>query len=311
MHDLIIIGGGPAGLAAAAYALGKRLDVRLLCLGLGGKAGERLRLAGQIAPERLIGEEAVAPLWNTIAAQPNRIIEQRVVKLLKRDELFQVVTERATLRAPAVIVATGARAATLGLPNEHELAGHGLGYSILTHAHLAAGREVAVVGSTPRALRGVAELVQIAERIVLLTPAPGQLSSPLGRRLRDYPKVHVLEGYEVTAIEATAGAVQAIVVRGPGSAQRIPVQAVFVELGLVPNTEMVGQMVRVDEQGFILIDEHNQTTRPGVFAAGDVTSAMGEQILIAIGEGARAAQSAYDYILAQRLGLQGSTLARP
>jgi thioredoxin reductase len=185
---------------------------------------------------------------------------------------------------------------------------YGLGYSIVTHAHLAAGREVAVVGSTARALRGVAELVQIAERILLLAPAPGQLASRLGQRLRSYPKVHVLEGYQVTAIEPNAGAVQAIVVSRLGSTQRIPVQAVFVELGLLPNTEMVRHLVRVDEQGFILIDDHNQTTRPGLFAAGDVTSSMGEQILIAIGEGARAAQSAYDYILAQRLGLEGNSL---
>jgi thioredoxin reductase (NADPH) len=306
MHDLIIIGGGPAGLAAAVYALGKRLDVMLVCLGFGGKAGERQRLAGQIAPERLIGEEAVAGLWHTIAACPKQIIEQRVVNLLKRDELFQVETERTTLRAPAVIVATGARPAMLGLPNEQELAGHGLGYSIVTHAHLAAGREVAVVGSTARALRGVAELVQLAERILLLAPDPGQLGGPLGQRLRAHPKVHVLEGYQATAIEANAGAVQAIVVSRSGSAQRIPVQAVFVDLGLVPNTEMLRHLVSLDEQGFILVDDHNRTSRPGLFAAGDVTSAIGEQVLIAIGEGARAAQSAYDYVLAQRLGLESS-----
>ena len=128
MHDLIIIGGGPAGLAAAAYALGKRLDVMLVCIGFGGKAGERQRLAGQIAPERLIGESAVAGLRQAIAAHPTRIIEQSVVSLVKRDELFHIVTERATLRAPAVIVATGAQPAMLGVPNEQQLAGHGVGY---------------------------------------------------------------------------------------------------------------------------------------------------------------------------------------
>lgn len=308
MHDLIIVGGGPAGLAAASYALGKRLDVMLMCLNFGGKAGERQRLAGQIEPERLIGEEAVAVLWQAIAAHPKRIIEQRVASLFKRDELFHVVTERATVRAPAVIVATGAQPAMLGVPNEQQLVGHGLGYSIVTHAHLAAGREVAVVGSTARALRGVAELVQIAERILLIAPVAGQLDTPLGQRLRMHPKVHLLEGYQVTAIEANAGAVHAIIVSRHGAGQRIPVQAVFVDLGLVPNTQMVRQLVRLDEQGFVIVDAHHQTSRPGLFAAGDVTSAVGEQILIAIGEGAMAAQSAYTYILAQRLGLEGNAL---
>jgi thioredoxin reductase len=303
LHDLIIFGGGPAGLAAAAYALGKHLDVMLVCLGVGGKAGQQQRLAGQAALDRPIGAEVVDGLRQAIAAHPKRIVEQRVVGLFKQEELFHVIMEHATLRAPAVIVATGAQPATLGIPDEQQLAGHGLGYSIATHARLAAGRDVAVVGSTARTLRGVAELVQIAERILLVAPTPGQLNSPLGRRLRAHPKVRVLEGYQVSAIEASAGAVHAIVVGRGGAGQRIPVQAVFVDLGLVPNTQMVRQLAPLDDQGFIVVDDHQQTAQPGLFAAGDVTSALGEQILIAVGQGAGAAQSAYDYILAQRLGL--------
>jgi alkyl hydroperoxide reductase subunit F len=309
VHDLIVIGGGPAGLAATAYALGKRLDVILVCLGFGGKAGERQWFAGQIERERLTGEEAVAGLRQAIVAYPERIVEQRVLGLSKRDELFYVTTERASLRAPAVIIATGAQPAMLGVPNEQQLAGHGLGYSIVTHAHLAAGREVAVIGSTARALRGVAELVRIAERIALFVPSASLLDTPLGGRLRAHPKVHVLEGYQVTGIEADDGVVRALAVRRQGAERRIPVQAVFVAMGLVPNSQLVGQLVRLDDQGFIIVDQQQQTSRAGLFAAGDVTSADGEQILIAIGAGARAAQSAYDFILAQRLGLQGRALS--
>jgi alkyl hydroperoxide reductase subunit AhpF len=97
--------------------------------------------------------------------------------------------------------------------------------------------------------------------------------------------------------------VHAIQVARSGLVQRRPVQAVFVDLGLVPNTQIVRQLVQLDEHGFIVIDDQNQASLPGLFAAGDVTNAICEQILIAIGAGARAAQSAYDYILAQRLGL--------
>jgi len=308
MHDLIIIGGGPAGLAAAAYGLGKQLDVVLICASFGDKAGERQQLADQLGSEHLIGEEAFMGLRHTVAAHPERIVEDLVVGLFKRDELFHVLTERTTLHAPAVIVATGAQPAMLGIANERQLVGHGLGYSIATHAHLTAGREVAVVGSTARALRGVAELVQIAQGIILIAPYPGELNSLLGQRLRADRRVHLLEGYTVTEVETSAGAVHAILVTRHGAVQRLPVQAVFVDLGLVPNTQMVRQFVQLDEHGFIVVDAQNQTSRPGLFAAGDVTSAIGEQILIAIGEGARAAQSAYDYILAQRLGLEGKAL---
>ena len=308
MHDLLIIGGGPAGLAAAAYGLGKQLDAVLVCAGFGGKAGQRQQLAGQAKREHLVGEEAFTALWNTVAAQPKRIVEDQVIGLLKRDELFHVLTERATLHAPAVIVATGAHPTGLGIADEQQLLGHGLGYSIATHAHLAAGREVAVVGATERALRGVAELVQIAARIVLIAPSAGALNSMLGQRLRADPRVHLLEGYTVTEVEASAGAVHAIRVARRGLVQRLPVQAVFVDLGLVPNTHMVRQLVRLDEHGFIVVDDHNQTSLPGLFAAGDVTSHLCEQILIAIGEGARAAQSAYDYTLVQRLGLDSGAI---
>ena len=143
-----------------------------------------------------------------------------------------------------------------------------------------------------------------AARTVLVAPSPGELNSLLGQRLRADPRVYLLEGYTIAEVEASAGAVHAILVTRRGTMQRLPVQAVFVDLGLVPNTQMVRQLVQLDAQGFIVVDDQNRTSRPGLFAAGDVTSVIGEQILIAIGEGTRAAQSAYDYILAQRLGLE-------
>jgi thioredoxin reductase len=304
MHDLLIIGGGPAGIAAAAYGLAKQLDVVLLCTDFGGKAGARQQLADQLEREHLVGEEAFHALRQTVAQHPQQLVDDYVIGVFRREQLFHVLTERTTLHAPAVIVATGARPTQLGIAHEHELTGHGFGYSIATHAHLAAGREVAVVGSTARALRGVAELLPLATRVVLIAPFPGALNSALGQRLRAERRVDLLEGYRVTEVEASAGAVHAIQVARAGQVQRLPVQAVFVDLGLVPNTQIVRQLVQLDEQGFIVIDDHQQSSVPGLFAAGDVASVLCEQIMIAIGTGARAAQSAYEYILAQRLGLE-------
>jgi thioredoxin reductase (NADPH)/alkyl hydroperoxide reductase subunit F len=274
----------------------------------GGKAGARQQFADQVAPEHLVGEEAFQALRQTIAAQPQQIVEDYVIGVFKRGQLFHVLTERTTLHAPAVIIATGARPTQLGIAHEQELIGHGLGYSITTHAHLTTGRRVAVVGSTARALRGVAELLHSAARVVLIAPFPGALNSALGQRLRADPRLDLLEGYTVTEVESSGGAVHAIQVTRSGRVQRLPVQAVFVDLGLVPNSQMVRQLVQLDEHGFIVIDDQHQASLPGLFAAGDVTSVICEQIMIAIGAGARAAQSAYDYILAQHLGLDSKSI---
>jgi len=112
-------------------------------------------------------------------------------------------------------------------------------------------------------------------------------------------------------VESSAGAVHAIQVARNDHVQRLPVQAVFVDLGLVPNSQMVRQLAQLDERGFIVIDDQQQAALPGLFAAGDVTNAICEQILIAIGAGARAAQSAYAYILTKRLGLESRTVGMP
>jgi len=162
-----------------------------------------------------------------------------------------------------------------------------------------------------RALRGVAELLPIATRVVLIAPFAGALNSALGQRLRADPRLDLLEGYTVTEVESSDGAVYAIQVARNGNVQRLPVQAVFVDLGLVPNTQIVRQLVQLDEHGFIVIDEQSQASLPGLFAAGDATSAICEQIMIAIGAGARAAQSAYAYILTKRLGLESRTVGMP
>lgn len=306
MHDLIVIGGGPAGLAAMAYMLSKQIDVVLICARFGGKAGERQRFAGQSERERLVGEEAIASFKRQISMCPERIVNATVIGLFKRDDVFHVLMERRTLHARAVIVATGAQPTLLGIRDEWDIAGRGLGYSVTTHTHAVAGLDVAVVGSTTRALRGVAELVQTARQITLIAPYPGQIESLLGQRLRESPKVQVLEGYQIKEIEVE-GTVRAIVAVGPDDVRRIAVQAVFADLGLVPNVQLVRQLVRLDEQGFIVVDNGQRTSLPGLFAAGDVTDEVGEQILIAIGAGARAALSAYDYILAERLRLHALT----
>jgi thioredoxin reductase len=309
MHDLIVIGGGPAGLAATTYTLAKGLDVVLIGTTLGGRAGDRQHYPGQGEPEALVGEEAALSLQRYLSAYPQHLLDAVVVGLRKDDDVFSVRTEDTTWSSRAVIIATGAKPRMLRLPSEWRSIGLGVAYSITTHAHAVAGRDVAVVGATPRALLGVAELVQLAHSIALIAPDGGALASPLGQRLQEHGRVRLLDRCHVQEIEAAAGSVQAIVVVREGIALRLPVQAVFVELGLIPNSELVRELVSLDAASRIVVDERNRTALPGLFAAGDVTNRACEQILIAIGEGTRAAVSAYTYVLAQRLGIAVSAVS--
>lgn len=197
-----------------------------------------------------------------------------------------------------MIVATGATPTPLDVSGARELLGYGLGYSATTHAHLLEGKAAAVIGTTVRALRGAAELAQRASRVYLIAPDATGMTTPLAQALRKRPNVEALAGYQVQQIVGVTN-VQELIVAREDEIRHLRVDAAFVDLGLMPNSMMVRPIVQTDLDGFIWVDDRNATTLPGLFAAGDVTTAFGEQVLIAIGEGARAALSAYDYLLAR------------
>lgn len=298
MYDMIIIGGGPAGLSAAIFALGKQLDFVLICDELSGKSGWRQQLAGQTAEEYLAGDEAVRLFARLLKERDGRILRDRVAEVTRTDNIFHVETNNhVKLQGRTVIVATGVTPLYLDVPGARELLGQGLGYSIVTHNRLLKGKTAAVIGTTVRALRGVTELAPIAEHIYLIAPDATGMATPLARALRYRPNVEVLEGYLVKEIAGPLS-VEELVVEREGQIRRLSVDAAFVDLGLIPNSGVVRRIVQTDYDGFIWVDDRNGTSLPGLFAAGDVTTAFGEQVLIAIGEGARAALSAYDYVLA-------------
>jgi thioredoxin reductase len=299
MYDLIIIGGGPAALSAAVYALGKQLDFLVIYGDPGGKAGVRQQLTGQVDEEYLAGAEAVLLFERRITMQAGRTLRDRVIEVSKSGGVFHVATQNHGIeQGAAVIVATGAAPIMLDVPGARDLLGQGLGYSVTTHTNLLAHKTAAVIGTTVRALRGVAELSRIAARVYLVAPDATGMATPLARALRQRPNVEVFEGYDLREVVGSSS-VEELVLAREDETHRLQVDAAFVDLGLLPNSVMVRQIVQTDQDGFIWVDDRNATTQPGLFAAGDVTTAFGEQILIAIGEGARAALSAYDYLLAR------------
>ncbi len=297
MYELVIVGGGPAGLSAAIYALGKQLNFLLIYEHLGGKAGRRQELAGQVATEYLAGEEAVRQFERTLSAQTDRTLNDRVLSVNHQDGGFLITTEHnGVYESVTVIVATGASARPLLVPGATALLGQGLGYSVTTHAPLLAGKTAAVIGGSSRALRGVVELAHTATRVYLIIPDWNTMGAPMVQAVQHLPNIEVLLGYQVREVVGPAH-VSEVVVAYQGQEQRLRVDAAFVALGLIPNNAIVQPLAQTDDDGFIVVDQRNATTVPGLFAAGDVTTALVEQVLIALGDGARAAVSAYDYLL--------------
>jgi thioredoxin reductase (NADPH) len=299
MRDVIVIGGGAAGLSAAMYALSKQLDVVLIARDLGGKAGWHQQLLGQATPEYIAGEEAVRLFEHRLREQPGCILNDDVVSVAKNNGHFQIETARhGVVESMALIVATGVAPIPLDVPGAEELLGHGLGYSATTHSPMLSGKSVAVIGATERALRGVNEISRVAEKVFLIVPNTAELVTPLGLALQYRANVEMLEGYHVEEISGAFNVEELVISRGH-QLRRLPVDAVFVDLGLRPNSRLVRHLAAVELSGLIRVDERNATSLPGLFAAGDVTTTFSEHILIAIGEGARAAMSAHDYLLAR------------
>jgi thioredoxin reductase len=232
----------------------------------------------------------------------------RVTGVAKHDSQFTVTTERhGALEAHAVLVATGARPIPLDVVGAAEFLGQGLGYSTTTHAHLLAGKTAAVVGAGDRALRGVLELAQSDAHVYLIVDDASAPESPLLATIGRLPNVEVLLDTRVVEITGSFSVEEIVVQRG-GETRRIAVDAVFADCGLEANSALVAHLAQTDVDGFIKVDERRGTSMPGLFAAGVVTTAVGEQKLIAIGEGARAAWTAYGYVLARRAELR---LAQP
>ena len=298
MYDLIIVGGGPAGLTAAVYAIRKRLNCVLVSPDLGGKAGAQMHIEGVDTFNVINGSDLVRRFRNEIEYLDFARILETATKIEKTDGIFLVSTDSGKcLEARAVVLATGADAIRLDVPGADKYWLKGVAYSTVSYAPLYIDKTVALVGSGSLALRGAAELAQIVKQLYLVAPSHGELDTPVGRRVMEAPHVELLENWSAAAVEGDVYA-RRLIVRAPDGFERsLDVDVIFVELGLKPHSELVQGLTAIDEMGRVLVNCGTETTTPGLFAAGDVTQLPAEQVLVAIGEGAKAALAAYEYLI--------------
>ncbi len=298
MYDLIVIGGGPAGLTATIYAIRKRLNVLLVSKDLGGKTNYRLALPWIDEYQVIRGLEVVNKFKSELEYLKFARHMEPVERVERVQDDFVVYTSGGgELSAKSVIVATGAKQKRMGVPGEKEFTMRGLCYSALSYAPLFIDKKTVVVGDGELALRSAAELATVAKHVHLVCASGDSLADALGAKLQAADNVTLLQGCQVLEIRGNDYAEQVVVAGSDDEEKTIESDGTFIEIGLIPNSEMLAGLVNLDDQGRIEVDCAARTNMPGIFAAGDVTNTYAEQVLIAVGEGAKAALSAYDYLL--------------
>ncbi len=297
MHELIIIGGGPAGLAAAAYAVRKRMDALFISRGLGGRVRRRLLLPWVEDYQVTVADETIQRFRTQLDYLDFMRVRSTVTSITPIEGGFRVtVADGKSYESKTIIFATGAVGEQLNVPGEREFEMKGLCYSAMTYAPLMVDRRVIVVGDQMLALRAVAELARIATHVTLVAETDGDLDTPVGKNVLSADNVEVVRHAQVLAVEGDEYA-RALMIRHEDQEIEIPADAIFVEKQLIPNSALVADLVALDECGFVIVDHRNRTTMPGLFAAGDVTNAMVFQVLMGLGDGEKAALSAFDYLL--------------
>lgn len=303
MYELIIIGAGPAGLAASVYAARKQLGTLLISVDIGGQINTTAGVENYLGYQFIGGPELIDKFQKQVEQYPiDQKIGERVSRLEKITGGFEAVTEGGgRYQAKAVVFATGKRPRKLNVPGEAELAGRGVTYCAICDGPIFAGQKVAVVGGGNSALEAALDMVKIAEYVHLVSLTPLTGDQVLIKQLSGLKNLTVLTEHQTQRIEGDA-LVQALVAKDlkSGEVKRLEVGGVFIEVGLEPNSEAVKDLIKLNRWGEVPITPRSETEIPGLYAAGDVSDVPEKQIVVAAGEGAKAALQAQRYL--QRLG---------
>ena len=302
MYDLMIIGGGPAGLAAGVYAARKQLKTLLVSGDIGGQVNLTLGIENYLGYQFVEGPELIDKFQTQVNQFPiDQKIDEKVSRLEKIEGGFEAITEAGEkYQSKAVVLATGKRPRKLNVPGETELTGRGVSYCAICDGPVFAGQKVVVVGGGNSALEAALDMVKIAEHVNLVSLTPLTGDAVLVDKLADAKNLSIFLEYQTERIEG-AGLVEAIVIKDlkSGESKRLEVGGIFIEVGLVPNSGAVSGLVELTKQGEVPVSCSSETTMPGLYAAGDVTDIPEKQIVIAAGEGAKAVLQAHRYL--QRL----------
>lgn len=302
--DVLVVGGGPAGAAAAIYAARKGIRTGVVTERFGGQVLDTMGIENFISVQHTEGPRLVAQLEQHVKDYDVDVMNlQKAVSLkpANGDGLATVELESgASLRAKTVILSTGARWRQIGVPGEEEYRNKGVAYCPHCDGPLYKGKRTAVIGGGNSGVEAAIDLAGIVSHVTLIEyDSELRADAVLQTKLRSLPNVTVITSARTTEVTGDGEKVTGLVYRDrtTDAEHRIALEGVFVQIGLVPNTEWLNGALAMTNYGEIEIDSHLATSLPGVFAAGDVTTVPYKQIVIAMGEGSKAALSAFDYLI--------------
>lgn len=297
MHDLIIIGAGPAGLAASLYATRKRLDYLVLSRDLGGKSNYSVKLPEMDEHQVIRARELVTVYKSKLEYLRHSYRLDGVASVKHKDGVFTVTTEKGDAEeAGAVLVASGARNKRLDVPGEGKYLSRGLGYSSISYSHLFEGKKVFLTGDTDRVLNSAIELSIHSDHVTLVLLKGGSYSSELVDYVSSLDRIEVIRDGSIKEFRGGEFATEAVVESTDGE-KVVTADGFFVEPEPQGNTGFLDSLLELKGAGYVPVDSQGMTSIPGLFAAGDVTGNGAEQVLVALGDGAKAALAAYRYLL--------------
>jgi len=305
--DVLIVGGGPAGAAAAVYAARKGIRTGIASERFGGQVLDTLGIENFVSVKETEGPKFALALEEHVRHYDVDIMNlQRAKALVPQGDLVEVQLEGgASLKARSVILSTGARWRTVNVPGEQEYRNKGVAYCPHCDGPLFKGKRVAVIGGGNSGVEAAIDLAGLVDHITLIEyDTQLRADAVLQRKLASLPNVTTLVNAQTTDITGDGHKVDGLVYqdRASGESRRVDLAGVFVQIGLVPNTEWLRGTVELSRHGEIIVDARGATSLPGVFAAGDATTVPFKQIIIAAGDGAKAALAAFDYLIRQPAG---------
>ncbi|KQW55289.1 alkyl hydroperoxide reductase subunit F [Variovorax sp. Root411] len=299
--DVLIVGGGPAGAAAAVYAARKGIRTGVASERFGGQVLDTLGIENFISIKETEGPKFAHALEEHVRDYDVDIMNlQRAKALVPGNGLIEVQLESgASLKSKSVIISTGARWRNINVPGEHEFKNKGVAYCPHCDGPLFKGKRVAVIGGGNSGVEAAIDLAGIVGHVTLIEfDTALRADAVLQRKLQSLKNVDIFTNAQTTEITGDQK-VNGLVYkdRATGELKKVELEGVFIQIGLVPNTDWLKGTVELSKHGEILVDARGQTSVPGVFAAGDVTTVPFKQIIIAAGDGAKAALGAFDHLI--------------
>jgi NADH-dependent peroxiredoxin subunit F len=302
-YDVLIVGGGPAGAAAAVYAARKGIRTGIASERFGGQVLDTLGIENFVSVKETEGPKFALALEEHVRHYDVDVMNLQRAKALVPGELVEVQLESgAALRARSVIITTGARWRTINVPGEQEYRNKGVAYCPHCDGPLFKGQRVAVIGGGNSGVEAAIDLAGIVAHVTLIEfDAQLRADAVLQRKLATLPNVTTVVNAQTTEITGDGNRVNGLSYRdrSSGETRTVDLAGVFVQIGLVPNTEWLRGTAELSRHGEIVVDARGATSVPGVFAAGDATTVPFKQIIIAAGDGAKAALAAFDYLIRQ------------